>query len=233
MYNVTWVQMMKTFLALLCLVLISSFSTSVVNADLILDSFQDANWDRVLEPGGSVPVTFRVSSDQVSPIANQLNAFSVGLRIVPRDGAVGSIAILGVNVPDTNPVFLSYAIPPALNDLGGGLQTISGDNAAFQNVSVPGSGLALFQARFFSPGNTALGTFDIFADRLTTSYFTTTEFDGLKFSNVQAAGNPQGVLLGSMHVTATPEPATVILATGSLTACVLARRRRRRRESKT
>ncbi len=222
--------MMKAILTLVCLVLGFSLATKPVSADLILDSLQAVVWDRATEPVSSSSVTFRVSSNQVSPTANQLNAFSVGLRFVPRDGAVGSLAIVSVVVPDTDRVFASYAGPLGLNDLGGGLQTVSGDNAAFLNVTVPASGLSLFNARFFSPGNDALGTFDVFADRLTTSYFTTTEFDGLKFSNVQTLGSPQGELLGSIQVVATPEPSSVILGIGSLAACVIARRRRGRRK---
>ncbi len=149
---------MKTVISpLLCLVWLAFFATNVVNADLILDSFQVLNWDRQAEPGASALVTFRVTSDQVPPTDNQLNAFSVGLRIVPQSGAQGSVAVHSVVVPHTNPVFALYAAPPALKDVGGGLQTISGDNSAFSNVTIPASGLGLFQARFFSQATTHWG----------------------------------------------------------------------------
>ncbi len=221
---------MKTLISLLvCLVWLAFFATRIVDAGLILDSFQVLNWDRVTEPGTSGVVTFRVTSDQVLPNDNQLNAFSVGLRIVPQAGAKGSLAIHSVVVPAANPVFAAYAAPPALKDGGGGVQTISGDNAAFANVTIPASSLGLFQAKFFSPGNDALGRFDVYADRDTTNFFTTTEFDGLKFSNVQAVGDPQGVLLGFIQVSAVPEPTSISLVTASLLAWRLVRRRPRHR----
>lgn len=218
---------MKAFLSLLCLVLLSSLTTKIVNADLILDSFQAMNWDRLSEPSNSPLTAFRITSDQVSPTANQLNAFSVGLRFVAQDGATGSVAVHSVVVPDSSPVFAAYAAPLALKDVGAGLQTISGDNAAFANVTVPTFGLGLFQARFFSPGNDALGVFNVYADRETTNYFTTTEFDGLKFANVSGFGGPPGVLLGSITVTAVPEPGSISLVTASLLTWVVAKRRRR------
>jgi hypothetical protein len=204
-----------------------------VRADLILDSIPNAVWDRTFQPIGPSPVTFRVFSDLNVPTENQMNAFSLGIRIVPTAGASGSLAIQSVAASGSNSVFNPFAIPPVLANLGGGLQTISGENAVFSNVTIPQTGRNLFTAQFFSPGNDALGLFEVYADRDTTSYFTTTEFDGLKYSNVPAAGPAPGTLLGSFQVNASavPEPSSAFLAIASLGLVSLARRFRKARRS--
>lgn len=213
-------------IAVLLLLCVYSIEAPIAHADLIVESFQDVIWDRTNKPSGPAPITFGLAAD-ANASTNQINAFSIGIRIVPKAGASGSFEIKSVSLPDTNPIFPIYT--PVLQKLNGGLQTISGDNAIFANVTIPVSGSNLFQAQLYSPGNDASGLFEIYADYETTNYFTTTEFDGLKFANIPGSGIAPGVLLGAVEITITavPEPSCITLAGISLVALMAARRRRK------
>lgn len=214
----------QIFLCLLawCLCLLCSQS----KADLIVVSFGDLNWDRQLDPAGPAALNFSIASSGGAPSTNELNAFNLGLRIVPTAGAKGTLAIQSISAPVDNPVFTNFAANPSLVSLLD-TQVISGENGPFANVTIPPSGRNLFTARFFAPNNDALGKFDIYFDRDTSNYFTTTAFDGFKFQNVDASVNANGFYAGSFNVTSVPEPSTITLTILGLSMW-LGRRKRHR-----
>ncbi len=211
---------------LLSLVLLAALS-NIALADLILDVISDNTWDRTSDPSG-ISITFRVSSNTSAPNANLINGFSVGLSLIPDATAEGELRLLSVSVPQANPVFPTYAAPPNLQNLADSLQTISADNGVFANVSVPAGGLNLFTVRVASPANDARGQFRVFADPNTSNYFITSEFEGLKFGNAPlGAGGASGVLLGTIDVSAIPEPTSAIFL-GIVCAIAVASRQNRR-----
>jgi hypothetical protein len=199
---------------ILSLLVATAFALAQPNpsrADLVLNLVGDSSWDRVQIPSGPSPFLFIVTSDLSAPAANQLNAFNVGVRIVPTAGAVGTISFQSVSVPPSNSIFTNFAAPPSIVPVLD-FHAINGENAAFANVAIPNTGRSLFQAQIYSPNNNALGKFDFYADRETTNYFTTTDFDGLKFKNVQLGGDVNGAYLGSLTITAVPEPSSLVCA---------------------
>ncbi len=58
-------------------------------------------------------------------------------------GSTGSLVVSSVAQPSANRVFASYAAPLSLV-LQDSVYSVSGDNAVFANVSVPASGIRLF-----------------------------------------------------------------------------------------
>ncbi len=180
-------------------------------ADLYLNAIGDLSWDRVQNPTGPSPFLIGVSSNSDAPFDNKLNAFNIGIRILPTAGALGTISIQSVTIPNSNAVFTSFAVSPSLVSVQD-FQVINGENAVFENVMIPATGRSLFQAQLFSPNSLAQGKFEIYAERETTNYFTTTTFDGAKFQNVPLNGVANGVYLGSLTVTAVPEPSSLLVA---------------------
>lgn len=218
----------EPFVCILAAFVLSSLSQAA-KGDLVLNLIGELNWDRSTDPLGPAAVLFGLTSNDDAPNANELNAFNVGLRILPAAGASGVISIQSVGIPSSNSVFPSYATIPILSSVGD-VQTVSADNAAFANVSIPSSGRNLFQANFFSPTDDAIGKFEIYADRETTNYFTTTEFDGAKFQNVPTFGDVKGAYLGSftVSVSSVPEPNTLLCWLMSLSTARGLRYRKRR-----
>ncbi len=86
-------------------------------ADLILSVIGDFQWDRQLTPRRPTAVNFSIASSGGAPSTNELNAFNLGLRIVPTAGAKGTLAIQSISVPVDNPVFTTYAANPSLVSL--------------------------------------------------------------------------------------------------------------------
>lgn len=214
---------------LIVILLVQAFGR-IACADLVLGLVGDKTWDRNSQPAGPDPVLFTVQSNNVSPSDNLMNAFSVGLRLVPSNGATGSIVLQAVSIPQNNPVFATYGGGDlVLSTIDSTFKTISADNSAFANVSIPAAGRSLFTAQFSSPGNNASGRFDIYADPTTSNYFTTTNFNGNPFGN--AIANQNGIYLGSINaITAVPEPSSILFAsaTAGLFVLYVARKRMRR-----
>ena len=187
-------------------------SGSTAFAGIVLDPIGQQEWERNSSPGG-IQVTFGIMPNSLPPTDNLLNTFSVGIIIVTdaAQGAQGTLRIQAISAP-TNPIFTQYS---DLRFSGGTTQVVTGDN---QTVSA-GNNLPrntqltlprnIFTALFTSPNNNAIGRFQIFAVPSLTTYFTETNFDGEKFSN--APDGAANVLLGSINVTAVPEPSSTLL----------------------
>lgn len=181
--------------------------------DLILQPIGDRTWDIQATPGG-LELNFRVRSDGVDSF-NAMNAFSLGLRFVPVNGASGSLSIdrdsVRVDAPDR--VFPNYNVFVVQSDL---TQTFSADNFADSNGNLVGDnvlidqvGRFLFRATVVADISNPLGRFDIVADPLLSGYFTE-EFDELKFGNIQDDGSNTGVVIGTIRIAAVPEPNLII-----------------------
>src|SRR5690606_34111381 len=100
----------------------------------------------------------------------------------------------------------------------------------FSPVIVPATGKYLLELHFNTGPTVPSGTFQVLATPglPTNTYWAGGEafpnFSNFEFSNIPSAGPP--VVLGS--ITIVPEPATAVLALGSLVALRLITRRRRR-----
>ena len=181
-------------------------ATATVRADMILNTLGNIEWNPILQPGGPGPISISVSSNGNAPNDNVMNAFSVGLRLVAEPGSTGALTIASVAQPSANRVFANYAAPLSLV-LQDSVFSVSGDNAVFANVSVPASGLRLFDMLLAPQDANVSGSFLIVADGLKSNYFTTTEFDGFKYGNI---GNADFVL-GRLNISTVPEPCTSLL----------------------
>ncbi len=226
--------MFRRNLAIFLITLSTLLAAESARADLILLLNEDVLWNRGLEsePGRFI---FSVASNSNPPDANQMNAFSVGIRVVRGAGSQGSLLVGEVHTPTTNRVFPNYATPPILiQQEEASFWTVSADNSIFSDVSIPATGLQLFELQLRSPTNDAVGEFLIYADRLTSNYFTTSEFEGLKFGNVPYDDQlppDSGVLLGRIRVTVVPEPGSLLLLLGGVWVGQLFRRRASRNRS--
>lgn len=201
---------MRSPLLLICTLSLAIFagSTDVARADMILNSVGTIEWDPAALPGGPGPITISVSANSTPPNDNVLNAFSVGLRFVGEPGSTGSLRISSVAQPTTDRVFANYAAPlvVAFQD---SVYSISGDNAQSENVTITASGRRLFEMFLAPQGANVSGSFLIVADGPKSNYFTTTEFDGLKYGNVGTGDFVLGRV--NINVTSVPEPSTTLL----------------------
>lgn len=194
-------------MTVLCLL----WAGTTARADLVLGLVGDLTWNKVDQPGGPPPILFTVGQDNLAINGNQLNAFSIGLKIVPFGTATGSIFLQSASVPVSNAVFPAYGLLEPKVAQTEGFTTITAGNLDGNNVLVPNTGRNLFTANFASPGNNAIGRFDIFAEPLLTSYFIADPAsEGFSFGNVAAGQN--GVYLGSItaSITAVPEPSSIV-----------------------
>ncbi len=190
-------------------------SASYASADVVLNMIGTTQWDRSIDTMNSPKVSFTISIDSNTNFPNELNAFNLGLRIVPTIGATGSLATGTVSMASVDSVFDAFQPALFINFPVPDVPTVNGSRQTFADVVISAD-RTLFDLDFTSPSNDALGTFQIFAVPEFANFFSTTEFDGFKFANV-----PEGndVLLGSINVTASavPEPSAGLmfaLATG-------------------
>lgn len=189
-----------------------------VHADLILNGFGTVAWDRGAMPSGSQAITFAVTPNLDSNDVNTLNSFGIGLRIVPKSGATGTLSAGTPSKAIAESVFDTFS--PALNITipSPGVPTVNGNNFGAVDVTLTNR-RNLFDLAFTSTD--AAGGFDIYAVSEFTSYFPSTEFDGLKFANVTGPD----VLLGTIKVSAVPEPSSAALLALAGIASVFWRKR--------
>ena len=87
-----------------------------VRADVILNSIGNVSLTPVLQTNGFNPILISISSNAAPPSENVINAFSVGIIIVPAPGAVGSLYLQNADIPLVDPVFPGY-LPDAISGL--------------------------------------------------------------------------------------------------------------------
>jgi len=187
---------------LVLILFVSFYSPSIACADLVVSSIAEKIWDRAANPDQSPVITLAVRADANANVPNELNAFNIGLRIIPGTLASGSVEINAVSVPVNDAVFPAYGPEPFITFPLLDVPTVNGINEAFQNAQVTTS-LSFFSFTLSSPSNDAIGVFDIYVVPEFTSYYTTTEFEGFQFENVKSGAD---VYLGSIRVSAVPEP---------------------------
>jgi len=189
---------------------IAFFFTSLVEialGDLVLNTIGNVQWDRAASPSASPGITFSVSTDAQLINGNVLNSFGVALRAVPQSGTLGSLELNTAGMADTNSVFPAFALGGLQISEASGVRIANGRNLTSSDVTI-NTLRNLFTSTFSSPMNNATGTFEIYAVPEFSNYFPSTEFDGFKFANVPLGPD---VLLGTITVTAVPEPSGLLL----------------------
>lgn len=198
-------------------------------ADLVVGTnLFNLEWDRSADPGGSSSVVIPILWDGVGNDGsdNLITSFNFGFRI--EGGTSGSLAIepSSVAFPTVNPIFSSFATPtPVLSTPAPGVVGIAGENAVFANVSVPTSGKNAVVLNFGSTD--AVGTFNIYADEIFSSYYRVGADDVAPFANEWV---DQKVLIGTVTVTntAVPEPGSWLIIGAALAAASMRRVGRRK-----
>lgn len=179
------------------------------HADFVLEGFGASSWDRTNNPAASPLMTLQISPNP-TPGIDEIYGFSLGLRFVPQASASGTLALSSASEPTANSVFTYEPGAPILFEVEPGVFTISASKDEFTNTQITATrNLISFTAN--SPLNDASGLFDIYAVPDYTSFFRTTDFDGIAFGNVPFAGGD--VFLGTINasITAVPEPTSLIL----------------------
>lgn len=216
-------KILRVVCSVLLLLLGVFHSPRLARGELVLGLIGDTVWDRVEQPAGSPLITFSILPGGSATPPNALNAFNLGLRIVPMAGAVGRLEIGSVSPSLENSVFDAFNPPPFVSFPAPDVPTVNGSRQTFSNVEASAQ-RNLFDLQFVSPASDALGTFEIYAVPEFSNYFTTSEFDGYKYGNVPIGPD---VTLGSIRITAVPEPSSMVLLALTL-ASLLGRRHRLR-----
>lgn len=209
-------------------------STSGVRADLVLEMVTPVVWDVSASPDGLFDVLFTVRSNGQSNTRDELNSFSLALRIVPTEGAVGQLVWDSMRLPPDNSTFPSYDGNPVFTQ-SGDVTTFSVSNGEFlngvpRNVAVTGIRTNLLAARFSSPmvGGVRApisGRFLVYAVANQTTFFTA-EFDEFKFANIPEGSDDPGELLSMDGVLVIPEPSSGALClVAALSVLQVGRRR--------
>ena len=175
-----------------------------LQAGIVLVGFGTVNWNRSAQPLASPSIDFGINIDGNNAVSNTLNSFNLGLFIVPQAGATGAIAFTAATAPSSSPVFTAFdnlnSTQPSL-----GVTAVTGINSGGVDFVLTGP-RNLFGIQL-TTANSAVGRFDIFAVPEFSNYFSTTQFDGLKYGNAPTGPN---VLLGTIFVTAVPEPGSIL-----------------------
>lgn len=224
--------MNQFYLVKACLLLMTSLSLALgamsrCQAELVLLGFGDVRWDRVADPLESPSIVVGITGNASGGSINELEAFNIGLRFVPIDAAIGTLEVAGVSEPRENAAFPFDQTPLVtyINDLS--LFDASHDVNANVTITLP---RALFEMTLASPEGNALGRYEVHAVPEFTQYFTTTAFDGFSFAN---ADGSHGYFLGTVEVTAIPEPGAVAGLTAMFAAWLCLRRERSLRRDRS
>lgn len=204
------------------------------NGDLVLGLVTPVEWDVAASPDGIFDVMFSVSSNGESNASNELNAFSVALRIVPLADSVGELIWESVRLPPNNSTFPSYDGSPVFSQ-SGDVVTFSVSNGQFENgvprdVAVTSTPTNLLAAKFSSRlvggvRSPISGRFLVYAVAFQTTYFTS-KFEEHKFANVPDGADDPGIPLGEISVLGVPEPGAGFLCLLATSTVVLRGRRR-------
>jgi hypothetical protein len=207
--------------------------TGNASAAIMLQSFGNLTWDRILSPSGSATVTIPISWDGSGDAS--LDGFNLGVMITKStdtstpttDLTVGST----VTFPTTNAVFPAFYTPaPSVTPVATGVTGIQGaiSSLGSADVTLTTSPVNALVFNFASPTSDALGVYNVYATKDFSVYFDSLtglgDYDGAPFSNASSSN----YLLGT--VTVVPEPGTIAgLATGGLCVVGMAWRYHRRR----
>jgi hypothetical protein len=223
---------------LLTLVAGLAIAPGFAHADLLsVGTGLTVTWDRTAQPSGSAVMTIPIFNSNTSD-PRGLAGWTLAIRIVPEAGATGTLAFGTFSYPANEIISPSSNIVPAgspsVTTSSNGIQVGASNSDLSTNGQnpVPASGAALFSVNYTSTD--ALGTFDIYAWNRTSgagSYWTDQfGLGNTGFTNIpSAAPSVNDLLLGTVTVTATPEPGTMLLAflaSGGIATHLVRRRRR-------
>ncbi len=184
----------------------SSFAQPM-QAGIVLAGIGTVNWDRIAQPLASPSINFGANIDGNIAVSNTLNSYNLGLRIVPQVGATGTIAFTTATASTSSSIFTAFdnlnTTQPAP-----GVTAVTGINTGRADLVLAGP-RNLFAIQV-TTANNAVGKFDIFAVPEFSNYFTSTNFDGLKYANAPVGPD---LLLGTIVITAVPEPGAIVLFT--------------------
>jgi hypothetical protein len=204
------------------------FPIQSAQAALVLSGFGDQNWDRISSPGQTQRFTLAIDTDG-GPDFNRLFGMQVGFRIRPTAAATGTLSFGSATVPTTNQLFGAYFNNDTqISSPIGGTTVVTIENTPADDLLVTGTKNA-FDLTLQSTD--ALGVFEIYAVPEFTNYFSNDSIEGLNFAN-ELTSTSQGdfYLLGTVTVTAVPEPSSMALI-GAVAAVWGGARYRRRRST--
>jgi hypothetical protein len=221
------------------LTLVASFAIApaLAHADLLsVGTGLTITWDRTSAPSGSAVMTIPILNSNTSD-PRGLSGWSLAIRIVPEAGATGTLAFGSFSYPANEIISpssnLTPAGSPALVTSANGVKVSASNSDLSVNGqnSVPATGAALFSVNYTSAD--AVGKFDIYAWNQTNglgSYWVDQNGNNTGFTNIPSASpSVNDLLLGTITVTATPEPGTMLLAflaSGGIATHLVRRRRR-------
>lgn len=227
---------------LACLALVVAFAATPASATTLS---VDTGKSLTLQPGTSGTLTLSITND-AGAITNNFAGWVLGLQLVPAVSTTGSIGYGTLANAAVNP-----AIPRSGSDIEASNEsaafpagtTINGLNS-FQSLAIANlvdattllgsTSYNLGDLQITSSGD-ASGVWNVFAINLpsadgTKSYWFDAAFGENNYGNiaVPTTGNTTSVLLGTVTVTAVPEPGSLALAAFGAGGVLAAMARRRR-----
>jgi len=204
-------------------ILLPVFSSRSAQAALVLTGFGDQSWDRIASPGETPRFTISIDTDG-GPNLNGLFGMQVGIRIEAAPSSTGTLSFGSATIPTTNRLFDSYT-GPIVSEPAVGTTGVTIENFPASDLLVIGPKNAF---DFTLQSIDALGVFEIYAMPEFTNYFTDDELEGVDFANLPTFESGGRFLLGTVTVTAVPEPSSVALLGVVAAVCGGVRYRRRR-----
>lgn len=228
----------------MCLAAVALLITRSEATTLTLDTGKSLG----LAPGGSGTFTFTTTND-AGAITENFLAWTIGIQVLPAGSPVGTLTIGALSQPGTNPLPAGEVdlTQPTLATLAGGA-TINGTSQYYlTNASATGflntvdsNGFYNLGALSLSASGDAQGTWNVYAVQQGGSfyktYWTDAALDDVDFGNLPrgSSGSNTSLLIGTVTVSAVPEPVAFALAgTGVVCAIWGARRLRKKRAAAT
>ena len=157
--------------------------------------------------------------ENTSSTTDPLYAWQLGLEIVPRNGAVGTLQFNTATLP---PSYLlqgrSYGLITSFSEPAAKISVIGDSDSLLTGVSVPSSGKNLLMVDFSAlPGTSGLFDITVVPDLFNGCNWYSSDFNARSYENVPFGGG--AVILGTVNVMSVPEPSVIaMLLAGSLVA---------------
>jgi len=201
----------------------------------------DTGKSLTLQPSTTGSMTFSFTNN-AGAITDNFLAWTLGIQVLPAGSVSGTLTLGTLTQPVTNPMPIGTydSTQPTLLTLGGS-GTINGSTNYYQiNLTTTEAlGTVLGNTSYnmgtlgFTASGAAAGTWNIYAVQQNApfyeSYWTDGSLTDTDFGNLPRGAGNSSILLGTVTVSAVPEPGSLAAAavTGGIAACCAWRRRRK------